>query len=151
MCFFRFFIFIDCLTRLDLRIFRNDFLNDFSYHPCWITINFNKFNIKDFTKKEHQHDLIYGVKFPPETFDEIFNYVGGRLAERVSDLRGSSHMNKHFIEKTGATVKRQDFEISSKAFRQRKIKKKVSEEFFIKDNKSSLNRQEKDVLLTLFN
>ena len=143
MCFFRFFIFIDCLTRLDLRIFHNDFLN------------VNKFNIKDFTKKEHQHDLIDGVKFSSETCDEIYNYeVGGRLAERVSDLRGrdrSSHMNKHFIEKTRPTVKRQDFEISSKGFRQRKIKKKISEEFFIKDNKSLLNRQEKAVPLTLFN
>ena len=73
--------------------------------------------------------------------------------ERVKDLSGrdkSSHMYKLFIEKNHPTVKRQDFEISSKGFRQRKIKKKISETFFIKENKSSLKSQEKSVPLTLF-
>ena len=67
--------------------------------------------------------------------------------ERVKDLSvrdKSSHMYKHFIEKNHLTVKRQDFEISSKGFRQRKIKKKISETFLIKENKCSLKSQKKN-------
>ena len=67
--------------------------------------------------------------------------------ERVKDLSvrdKSSHMYKHFIKKNHLTVKRQDFEISSKGFRQRKIKKKISETFLIKENKCSLKSQKKN-------
>ena len=33
----------------------------------------SKFNIKDITKREHQHDLIYSVKCPSKTCDKSYN------------------------------------------------------------------------------
>ena len=60
-----------------------------------------------------------------------------------------TYMYKHSTEKDHLTVKLQDFEILSKGFLQRKFKIKISDALFIKENKSSLNKQEKSVLLKL--
>ena len=65
------------------------------------------------SKREHQHDLIYSVKWPLETCDESYNgEIGKRLAERVTDHNcrdKSFYIYKHSIEKDHPTVKLQDF------------------------------------------
>ena len=38
----------------------------------------SNFNIKDITKKEHKHDLVYSVKCPKETCNETYNGGTGR-------------------------------------------------------------------------
>ena len=98
----------------------------------------NRCNIKNVTQKEHQHDLIYSVKFLLETCNESYNFEIARLVGRVSDHIGkdrSSHMNKHSIEIDHLTVKLEDFEILSRRFRERKLKRQISETLFIKGNK----------------
>ena len=85
----------------------------------------SKFNIKNDTKKEYQHDLIYSVKFSLESCEESCNdEIGRRSAERVSDHSGrdkSSRIYKHSIEKDHPTVKLQEFENFSKGFPRRKL------------------------------
>ena len=50
-----------------------------------------KFNIKDITKKEHKHDLVYSVKCPEETCNETYNgETGRRLVERIDEHRGKN-------------------------------------------------------------
>ena len=44
-------------------------------------------------------------------------------------------MNKHSIEIDHLTVKLEDFEILSRGFRERKLKRQISETLFIKGNK----------------
>ena len=42
----------------------------------------SNFNIKDITKKEHKHDLVYSVKFPEEPCNKTYNgETGWRLVE----------------------------------------------------------------------
>ena len=40
--------------------------------------NSSNFTIKDITKKEHKHDLVYSVKRPEETCNETYNGETGR-------------------------------------------------------------------------
>ena len=115
----------------------------------------SEFNIKDKTDKEHQHDLVYSVKCPGERCNETYNgETGRRLIERVHEHCGKdkdSHMFKHSIEANHPGVTLDDFRIIGKGFRHRKFKRKIAEALFIKENKPSLNRQEKSVPLKLFN
>ena len=60
------------------------------------------FQIKDKSKFDHQHDLVYHAKCPSELCDE--NYIGEsgrRIAETVKDHHGrdhKSHILKHSLE-----------------------------------------------------
>ena len=46
----------------------------------------SNFNIKDITKREHKHDLVYSVKCPEETCNERYSgETGIRLIERVGE------------------------------------------------------------------
>ena len=60
------------------------------------------FSIKDKTKFEHQHDLVYYVKFTePSCRDNYVRETGRRVLERTKDDSGrghASHMVKHNIE-----------------------------------------------------
>ena len=64
----------------------------------------SKFNIKDKTSKEHQHDLMYSVACSDRNCNEGYNgETGGRLIERVHEHSGkdvNSHVFKHSIEAT---------------------------------------------------
>ena len=61
-----------------------------------------KFNIKDKTSKEHQHDLTYSVICPDLNCNEGYNgEIGRRLIERVYEHSGkdvNSRVFKHSIE-----------------------------------------------------
>ena len=75
----------------------------------------SNFNIKDITKKEHKHDLIYSVKCPEETCNEAYNSEAGRrLIERVGEHRGkdkNSHVHQHSVNSNHALVTLDDFAI----------------------------------------
>ena len=46
------------------------------------------FNIRDITKKEHKHDLVYSVECAEEICNEIYTgETGKRLVERIDEHR----------------------------------------------------------------
>ena len=59
------------------------------------------FNIKDITKKEHKHDLVYRVKCPEETCNETYNgETGRRIVEGIDEHRGkdkNSYVYQHSV------------------------------------------------------
>ena len=68
----------------------------------------SRFQIKDNSKKEHEHNIVYHVNCCQESYEN--NGIGGsgrRLVERVKDHNGrdnKSHVLKHSIEKRHAEV-----------------------------------------------
>ena len=114
-----------------------------------------KFNIKYKTSKEHQPDLTYSVVCPDRNSNEEYNgETGRRLIETVHGHSGkdvNSHVFKHSIEANHATVTIDDFRILKTGCPRKKIRRKLSEALFIKQNKLALNKQEASVSLKLFN
>ena len=114
----------------------------------------SNFNIKDKTKIEHEHNLVYKVQCPAENCRET--YVGEtarRFIERIKDHQGrdhNSHFVKHSIEKSHEIADIKDFEILSKTHRYN-YSRKITEALLIKKIKPSLNTQEKSIPLKLFN
>ena len=115
----------------------------------------SQFNIKEKTNFEHQHDLIYHVNCPLPTCEE--NYIGEtarHIHECIKDHNGrdhKSHMLKHSIEKHLDNMTEESFKITAKNFKITKWKRKISESFWIRDLRPSLNAQDKSVPLNLFN
>ena len=113
------------------------------------------FSIKDETKKQHQHDLIYYTECPESTCSE--NYIGEvarRLQERVDEHAGKdskSHMLQHTHQSGHAAVSIDNFKIVKRGFKNHKMKRKISEALLIKKYRPSLNKQENSVPLMLFN
>ena len=97
-----------------------------------------KFNFKDKTSKEYQHDLTYSVVCPDHNCNEGYNGETGRwLIERVHEHSGkdvNSHVFKHSIEANHPTVTIDDFRVLKTDYRQTKIRRKLSEALFIKQN-----------------
>ena len=95
------------------------------------------FQIKDKSKFDHQHDLVYDAKCPSELCDK--NYIGEssrRIAERVKDHNGrdhKSHILKHSLETGHENVKSSDFSIISKNFNGNQRKQKTAESLLIKE------------------
>ena len=75
----------------------------------------SNFNIKDITKKERKHDLVYSVKCPEETCNETYNgQTGRRITERVGEHREkdkNSHVYQHSVNSNHALVSLDDFAI----------------------------------------
>ena len=113
------------------------------------------FNIKDQTKFEHQHDIVYNGKCPE--VDCIDNYIGEasrRVSERIIDHNGrdkKSHSFRHSVEHNHKNVERQDFIILGKGCRNNAMKPKISEPLYCRELKPTLNVQEKPIDLKLFN
>ena len=115
-------------------------------------LSFN-FQIKDKTKFDHKHDLVYYVKCP-ECQEDYIGEIGRRLHERICDHSGKdskSHMLKHSLENNHKQVSFEDFRILQNRYTNSKIKRKISEALFIKELRPSLNTQETCVRLLLYN
>ena len=114
----------------------------------------SNFNIKDITKKEHKHDLVYSVKCPEETCNETYNgETGRRLIEQTDEHREkdkNSHVYEHSVNSNHALVTLDDFTIVNSGYKH-KFKRKISEALFIKSNRPNLNKQDTSVPLRLFN
>ena len=93
------------------------------------------FIIKDKTKFEHTHEVIYLGSFPETTCND--NYIGetkGRIFERVKDHNGryfNSHLLKHALEKNHQHVSQKHFKIIGNGFRGNNKKRKVAEVLLI--------------------
>ena len=113
----------------------------------------SNFQIKDKTKFNHKHDLVYYVKCP-ECQEDYIGEIGRRLHERICDLSGKdskSHMLKHSLENNYKQLSFEDFRIFRNSYTNSKIKPKISEALFIKELRLSLNTQETSVPSLLYN
>ena len=110
------------------------------------------FQIKDQTKFEHKHDIIYVATCPEDNCSE--NYIGEsgcRISERIIDHNGrdqKSHIFKHSSEKCCKNFHTNSFKIIGNGFKN-SFKRKVSEALLIKEIKPSLNIQEKSIELKI--
>ena len=72
-----------------------------------------QFSVKDKTKKEHSHNLVYEVKCPNQNCNS--SYVGEierRFIERIKDIHDkdqSSHVHKHSVNNKYEEVTIEDF------------------------------------------
>ena len=100
------------------------------------------FSIKDKTKFEHQHDLVYYVKCTePSCRDNYVGETGRRIIERIKDHSGrdhASHMVKHNIETSHTDVNTANFKIIDMNFSKNKRKRKITESLWIKDLRPTL-------------
>ena len=113
----------------------------------------SNFQIKDKTKFDHKHDLVYYVKCP-ECHEDYIGEIRRRLHEQIFDYNGKdrkSHMLKHSLENNHKQVSFEDFRILQNRYTNSKIKRKISEALFIKELRPSLNTQETCVRLLLYN
>ena len=113
------------------------------------------FQIKDQTKFEDKHDIIYLATCPEDNCSE--NYIGEsgrRISERIIDHNGrdqKSHIFKHSSEKCHQHFYIDGFKIIGNGFKNNFFKREVSEALLIKQIKPSLNVHEKSIELKLFN
>ena len=114
-----------------------------------------KFNVKDKTPFDEQHDLLYRAVCATDNCIE--DYVGEtarRIVERAEDHNGRdqhSHLVKHAIENKHLPVVKRDFTILESGYRNNTRKRKIAEALMIKVKNSSLNAKGKSVELKLFN
>ena len=100
------------------------------------------FQIKDQTKFEHKHDIIYIGTCPQDNFSE--NYIGEsrrQISERIIDHKGrgqKSHIFKHSSENCHQHFHTNSFKIIGNGFKNSSFKRKFSEALLIKQIKPSL-------------
>ena len=113
------------------------------------------FSIKDKTKFEHQHGLVYYANCTkPSCCDNYVGETGRRIIDRIKDHNGrdhAAHMVKHNIETSPTDVNTANFKIIDMNFSNCKRKRKIAESLWIKDLRPTLNVQEKSIPLKLFN
>ena len=113
------------------------------------------FSIKDKTKFEHQHDLVYYVKCTePSCRDNYVGETGRRITETIKDYSGrdhASHMVKYNIETSHTDVNTANLKINDMNFSNNKRKRKIAESLWINDLKPTLNVHEKSIPLKFFN
>ena len=95
-----------------------------------------KFQIKDLTKNQHEHDLIYYSKCPEPNCDKDYlGETGRRIIERAADHSGKdkqSHLLKHALTSNHPVVDLKDLKIIDKNYHGNKYKRKISEAFYLK-------------------
>ena len=86
------------------------------------------FNIKDQTKFEYQHDIVYHGKCPEvDCIDNYIDEASRRVSERIIDHNGRDrkwHLFRHSVEHNHENVERQDFKILGKGYRNNAKKQK---------------------------
>ena len=89
----------------------------------------SNFNIKDITKKEHNHNLVYSVKCLEETCNETYSgETGRRLVERIDEHRAkdkNSHVYQHSVNSNHALVTLDDFTILNSGYKHNKFKRSL--------------------------
>ena len=112
-----------------------------------------KFQIKDLTKNQHEHDLIYYSKCPETNCDKDYlSETGRRIIERAADHCGKdkqSHLLKHALISNHPVVDVKDLTSINKNYHGNKYNRKISEALYIKQYRPLLNAQEHSVQLKL--
>ena len=96
----------------------------------------SKFKIKDQTKKEHQHNVVYHAKCPDPQCNS--NYIG-QIQHNKQDK--NSNLLIHSNGKSHHRVWLDDFEIIGKGFGKSNFKRQISEALYIKEKAPNLNIQ----------
>ena len=92
--------------------------------------------MKDLTKNQYEHDLIYYSKCPERNCEK--DYLGEtrrRMIERAADHCGKdklSHLLKHVLISNYLVVDLKDLKISDKNYHGNKCKRKVPQTLYIK-------------------
>ena len=95
----------------------------------------SKFQIKDLTKNQHKHDLIYYSKCPEPNYDQDYFGETGRRIKRAADHCGKgkqSHLLKHAVISNHPVVDLKDLKVIENNYLGNKYKRKISEAFYIK-------------------
>ena len=114
----------------------------------------SRFNLKDKTKPEHLHNLVYYVPCPNKKCKS--SYCGEtkrRMEKRTGEHGGTdpkSHVLRHSRKTKHKRVKNADFKVLRQGFRSN-FRRKISESLFIKQYKPDLNVQKDSYRLSLFN
>ena len=114
-----------------------------------------KFQIKDLTKNQYEHNLIYYSKCPESNYDK--DYLGETariIIERVADHCGKdkqSDLLKHALSSNDPIAHLKDLKIIDKNFHGNKYKRKISEALYINQHRPFVNAQEHSVPLKLLN
>ena len=114
----------------------------------------SKFNIKDQTKFEHMHNVVYHTKCPHKECNSHYSgQTKCRIGKRALQHRGTdknSHVLQHTKIKNHKRVEIKDFKILGKGYRT-DFTRRISESLFIKKLKPDLNIQKDSYKLSLFN
>ena len=90
-----------------------------------------KFQIKDVTKNQYKHDLIYSKKCQKPICNEDYLGETGRIImERTADHCGKdkqSHLLKHGLISNHSVVDLKDLKVIDKNYYRNKYKRKISE------------------------
>ena len=111
-----------------------------------------KFQIKDKTKDEHKHDLVYYGKCP-ECDESYVGETGRRLQDRVDEHSGKdskSNILRNSCQENDKNVSRINFQFLGNEYKKMKFKWKLFEALYIKELHPSLNTREISVALKLF-
>ena len=109
------------------------------------------FKVKDQSKFEHQHEVVYYADCPNEKCRE--NYIcesGRRILGRIKDHNGrdlKSHILRHSVKSGHANISYRDFKIMAKNFNNNHWKPKITESLLIKGKRMTLNTRDKSVPL----
>ena len=112
------------------------------------------FNIKDTTKLDHRHDLVYKIECPDNKCKEI--YIGEtkrRLSVRVNEHSGKDRQSlvaKHTLDSGHGKVSMNNVSVLGRCQSGNSYKRKILESLYIKREKPSLNIQIASVPLCLF-
>ena len=110
----------------------------------------SSFDIKEQTKLEHKHDLIYLVECSEISSGETTR----RMNKEIMENAGKSNklpMLKHMIQSGHLPVSPNDVRVLRKRHRSNKVKRKISEALLIIKYQPSLNIHTNSVTLELFN
>ena len=113
-----------------------------------------KSQIKDLTKTQDGHDLIYYSKCPePNCNEDCLGKTGKRIIERTavhSEKDKQSHLLKHSLIRNHPIVDFKDPKLIDKNYHGNRYNRKISEALYSKQYRPSLNAQEHSVQLKLF-
>ena len=138
------------LNKVLLKFSPNNTVSRISYNGTKLG---SKFIVKNSTKPEHQHNLIYKITCPDTNCRET--YVGEtarRLSERVNEhskLDGKTHVSQHAANSGHKPPEINNFDILTTVNGSTKHRK-ILEALYIKNHRPTLNIQGASVPLTLF-
>ena len=113
-----------------------------------------KFILKDKTKLQHRHNIVYHAKCPNEKCSS--HYIGqtscrlGKRATQHNRTDQNSHVLKHSKSKRHKRVWLKDFQIMGSRYNT-DFKRRISESLYVKKVQPDLNMQKDAFKLTLFN
>ena len=103
----------------------------------------SRFQIKDKINEKYKHNIIYYIKCPEASCTEDYlGETGHKIIEEIAHDAGKdnqSHLLKHALTRNHQHVDTGNMKIIDSSFHNNKLKQKISEAFYIKQYRPSLN------------